>query len=124
MGDDFNPRDLKPSERKLLEFMLTAEFPGKNELLRQMDTVKVIGECDCGCGTVDLGVGPLTPLAKTREPIAVEAHRSGLDVLLFVRGGRLALLEIVNYEEVPPLRYPSPEELELWVPPQPKSGQQ
>ena len=95
MGAYLDPRELKLNERELLEFMLTAEFPGKGELLMQMDALKVVG--DCGCGTIDLQVDPVRPRAKTREPIAVEAHGSGLEVLLFVREGRMVSLEVVDY---------------------------
>ena len=114
------PRDLDSKERALLEFLLTAEFPGRSELQEQARRVKAVGDCDCGCGTIDLAVEDCPPRAHTREPIPVEARRESpegpIEVLLFVRGGRLASLEIVDYLNT--RLYPAPDDLKLWVPPQ------
>jgi hypothetical protein len=115
MGKFQNPRELKPAERKLLEFLLTADFPGRDELKQQMDWVEVIGDCDCG--TIDLMVKDPAVHSTAREPIAIEAHGKGLDVLLLVRNGLLSSLEIVDHGDHRPIPYPSPNSLELWVPP-------
>jgi hypothetical protein len=117
MGKFQNPRDLKPAERELLEFLLTADFPGRDELKQQLDCVEVIGDCDCGCGTINLTVENPVVHSTAREPIPIEAHGKGLEVLLFVRNGLLSSLEIVDYGDHRPIPYPSPNSLELWVPP-------
>jgi hypothetical protein len=83
------PRELKPNERALMEFLLTADFPGRNELREQVHRIEVLGDCDCGCGTIDLMVRNPVVRAVAREPIAVEAYGAGIDVLLFVRDGLL-----------------------------------
>jgi hypothetical protein len=114
------PRELKPNERALMEFLFTADFPGRNELKEQVDRVEVVGDCDCGCGTIDLAVKEPFVRAASREPISVEAHGDGIEVLLFVRDGLVSSLEIVDYGDSRPLIYPSPATLQLWVPPNSK----
>jgi hypothetical protein len=117
MGIFAEPRKLKPNERELLEFLLTADFPGRDELKAQLQHVEVVGDCECGCGTIDLKVNEYPTRAFVEEPIPVEARGEGIEVLLFVRGGLLCSLEIVDYEDRRPLPYPSIRDLELWVTP-------
>ena len=117
MSRAVEPRPLSPQERALAEFLLSAEFPGCRELKLQLESAEVVGLCECGCGTVDLAIRGPAVRAVCSEPVPVEAYRSALDVLLFVREGVLGSIEIVDYEERRPLPYPRPEELKLWVPP-------
>jgi hypothetical protein len=117
MSMAIEPRPLSPEERALAEFLLSAEFPGRGELKSQLESAEVVGVCECGCGTVDLAIKGSIARAVCREPIPVEAHRSALDVLLFVRDGLLGSIEIVDYEDKRPLPYPRPDDLKLWVPP-------
>lgn len=117
MGELPLPRELRKSERALIEFLLTADFPGRNELREQLDHVEVVWVCDCGCGTVNLRVRDFRKRAAAKEPIPVEARGSGFDVILFVRDGFLNSLEIVDHGDSRPLAYPSISGLELWVPP-------
>jgi len=83
----------------------------------QLPLIQVTGDCDCGCGTVDLSVPDGIPPAPAREPIPVEARGVGVDVLLLVRAGLIQCLEIVTHGDARPISYPTPERLELWVPP-------
>jgi hypothetical protein len=116
-------RPLNPKERELLEFILTADFPGRDELKIQTNCAEVCWECDCGCGTVNFELTEPCTRAAAREPIPVEAYRESLEVLLFVREGFLSSLEIVDYLDVRPVTYPSPKELKLGVrPPQRGDG--
>jgi hypothetical protein len=117
MGKYSKPRELKSTERILLEFLLSAEFPGREELKEQINRTEAVGECDCGCGTIDLAVKPPFRRASVREPIPIEAHGTGVDVLLFVRNGTLLSLEIVDHRDDCPITYPKPDVLELWIPP-------
>jgi hypothetical protein len=56
-------RSLRDDERALLDFLLSADFPGRDELRKQADTASVVGECQCGCGTIELQVKPGLPPA-------------------------------------------------------------
>jgi hypothetical protein len=100
-------RDLTSNEAETLAFLLTPGFPGAEVLRAQAPTAYVVRKCNCGCATIDLGVDAAMPLAtEAGEPVAVEAHglprsdgRPPPDLILFVRDGRLASLEIVSYSE-------------------------
>lgn len=101
-------------------FLLTADFPGRDSLIEQARTVKATGDCDCGYGTINLSVDSDGPLAAVRGSVPVEAlnKRGGaIDVLLFVRDGRLSRLEIVKDDGDHPAPYPKPEDLEISVSP-------
>lgn len=111
------PRRLRPNERSLLEFLLTADFPERNPLKNQVEQVEVTEECDCGCGTVSLRVGGKDLQSAVPERTVVEAYGDGLEVLLFARDGLLSSLEIIGHGDARPLPYPLPDQLTLWVPP-------
>ena len=116
MTISIEPRPLKAQERALVEFLRSADFPGRDELRSQLNSVEAVGMCECGCGTVSVLVKSSVPRATCREPVPVEAHGDEIEVLLFVRGGLLTSLEIVDYGDKRPLPYPRPDELKLWVP--------
>ena len=88
-------RALSERERELLDFMLTVDFPGRDELKSQAACEEVCWECDCGCGTVNFELKEPCTRAPAHEPIPVEAYRDALEVLLFVKVGFLSSLEIV-----------------------------
>lgn len=112
MGELRQPRDLLPHERDLLEFMLSIDFPNREELLRQLPSITVWRECDCGCGTIDLTVRDV-PVSNVVEKIAIEAYGNGVDVLLFTRNNQLPSPEIVDHGDNRPLPYPKPSQLNL-----------
>lgn len=111
-----HPRPLKSQERELIDFLLSANVVGRDELKKQADSLEVVGECDCGCGTIELQVRNV-PRREAVDQLMVEAYGKGVDVLLFVRGGFLSCLEIVDHGDSRPLPYPKPNELSLWVTP-------
>jgi len=115
------PRPLSLDERALMDFLLSAEFPGRDELKSQLEVAQAVGICECGCGTVDFAVNDSVARAVCREPIPVEAYGPAIEVLLFVRDGILSSLEIVDYEDKRPLPYPQPTDLKLWARPSRKS---
>lgn len=117
MTKSIEPRPLSSDEHLLVEFLLSAEFPGCDELKSQLGIVEVVGTCECGCGTVNLAVRGPAARAICREPIPIEAYGAGIQVLLFVRGGLLSSLEIVDLGDKRPLPYPRPRDLNLWAPP-------
>jgi hypothetical protein len=107
-------RSLRDDERALLDFLLSTDFPGRDELRKQAETVRVIAECQCGCGTIELQVEPGLPPARVNGPIPIEAYGDAIDVLLFARNGVLGSLEIVFYADPPERPYPRPDQLKLW----------
>ena len=111
------PRELNKDERAMLDFLLSADFQGRTELRKQAESVQAVAVCECGCGTIDLKVSGMAARAFSKEPIPVEAHGAGVEVLLFVRDGFLRLLEVVDYGDSRPFPYPRVQSLKLWIPP-------
>ena len=64
-------RALSERERELLDFMLTVDFPGRDELKSQAACAEVCWECDCGCGTVNFELKEPCTRAPAHEPIPV-----------------------------------------------------
>jgi hypothetical protein len=115
-------RPLRQDEKALLAFLLSADFPGRDALRMQAETATVVGECECGCGTIGLEVGPGLPTAGLVKPHPLEAYGEMIDVLLFARNGSLGLLEIVFYEDSAERPYPLPAQLQLGKRPQTGRG--
>jgi hypothetical protein len=109
-----DPRPLTREERKLLEFLLSSEFLSRDQLLAQVEAVKVVGACECGCGTIDLRVESQPKVISGTEHIAVEAYGDNVDVLLFTRNGLLTSLELAFHDDHLPRTFPKPENLKLW----------
>jgi hypothetical protein len=117
-----HPRSRTSDEKALLDFLLSSDFPGCQELKAQADSVQAVGACDCGCGTIDLAANDPAARATCREPIPVEAYGAGVDVLLFVQDGLLSCLEIVDHGDNRPLPFPRPARLTVWIRPSLKPG--
>jgi len=106
-------RPLRQDEKVLLAFLLSADFPGCDVLRMQAESTTVVGECECGCGTIGLEVGPGLPTAGLVKPHPLEAYGKMIDVLLFVRNGFLGSLEIVFHQDSAERPYPLPTQLQL-----------
>jgi hypothetical protein len=115
-------RPLRQDEKALLAFLLSADFPGCDVLRVQAESATVVGECECGCGTIGLEVGPGLPTAEPVKPYPLEAYGEMIDVLLFLRNGFLGSLEIVFYEDSAERPYPLLVQLQLGKRPQTGRG--
>jgi hypothetical protein len=120
--DSIPPRPLTGRERLLLLFLLSEPFPGRDDLLRQSETVQVCGECACSCTTIDLLVPEPVPARAPGSVPIVDAYNysdsaAPVEVLLHTRGGVLHMLEVVWYGEQGPLDRIDPSALTL-LPPQ------
>jgi hypothetical protein len=114
------PRSLGENEQAILEFLLSAPFPGQKELRQQLEIAKVTSQCRT-CPTitftVDESVAPRAPVARR---IPIEAERPGaapghttLHVLLHVVNGYLDELELYRNDLGQIASLPSPSSLEL-----------
>jgi hypothetical protein len=125
VGSPF-PRPLTSREAETLQFMLSAGFPGDEVLREQATRAVVVEQCTCGCATIDFGLEPDAPVAPGIQgaPL-IQARARDMDehpveLMLFVRDGRLSSLEIVWYDESQMIgEFPGPE---FWDPPTPASG--
>jgi hypothetical protein len=94
-------RELSHAERELVEFLLTADVPGREVLVRQSDTARTSGSsCSCGCPSYSLD--PDRGLPAAPMPVGpIDAHGkdpggNDVGVLLFVNDGFLDDVEIFS----------------------------
>jgi hypothetical protein len=113
------PRALNADERSVLDFLLTREFPGRDELVVQARSVQTTGlSCTCGCPSFSLKPDLSLPPAPVTDPRPTDAH--GIDpagteigVLLFVDDGYLSDVEIYNFDDRGFAGLPDPAALKL-----------
>jgi len=100
-------RPLTAREREILDFLLSVETAGIEELRQQADHARVV-PWSCGCASIDIsvdqGAAP-TPSAIAISP-AIESQTKQKDdlelffeLLLWVDNGFLSGVEIVDYSE-------------------------
>ena len=101
------PRPLLPIERDVLLAILGyADFVGRDQLVEQVDSARVVGYCPCPCASIALEVSPTAPESiGGGYPIRNEAQlldASGESiggVIVFTEGGYLSYLEIHTWDE-------------------------
>ncbi|MCI0561256.1 MAG: hypothetical protein MN733_22445 [Nitrososphaera sp.] len=115
------PRQLYSNEIRLLEFLLTSPFSGRDELQRQVVSAKVSGECSCGCPSIILSTEQSPAdraFVRGRIPIEAEGYDSDgvkIHFLLHVVEGYLSELEIFREDSRPILNLPDPDSLKLYL---------
>jgi hypothetical protein len=107
------PRRLTPREADVRRYLLSVDFPGRDELVAQSRAVEVVGRWDDG-PTIELRVSTDAPRAEVEYLTPVEASTADglLNVILFVRDGLLSLIELVVFDGPTPAELPAPEELD------------
>jgi hypothetical protein len=109
-------RDLTHEERELVRWLLLHGVPGAEGFLPQVEQARVVGQCSCGCPSVDLAVGGVGP-ARGAGMVALSdwlwPTPEGLfGVALFSTASRLACLEAWSVDGLAtPLQWPEPEQL-------------
>lgn len=109
-------RPLSPLEQRVLAKLLSAEFPGAQELRNQLAHTRVTRPWGSESPSVDLDVPPGVPEARIDDGI-VPATGTVMDVagelfgelLLWVSGGRLSALEFSWYGDTAPTELPDPD---------------
>lgn len=115
---DSEHRPLRPEEKKLIEKLLEKDFPGRDELRRQLDSVTAKRLDDDGSLTLAVTAGPPAP-GRWRVP--TEGWCNDIDgmeiqVLLHVKDGMMIMLEIFKLDGSKVSRPPNPEEMGLFQP--------
>ena len=92
-------RPITAEERILIEWLLRHGKAGSERFLEQVDSLRVVARCLCGCPTVNFSP-ERAPVAHEPEHILADylATVDGEDVgvILFQRGGRLSSLEVYS----------------------------
>jgi hypothetical protein len=110
---------LTGDERALLDFLLSADFKGRDELRKQAVSVRTAGSsCDCGCPSFHLNPREHLPAAPVDKRVPVEAHGRDpgghrIGVLLFTKDGYLANVEVFGYDSSELSGVPRPEDLKI-----------
>jgi hypothetical protein len=104
-------RAISGEERAILERALQyapadgADLPS----LDQLDSLQVVGKCQCGCASVDfqhLKPGEIADVAA--DAIGETSAGERVGIIVFALGGNFQALEIVGYSDNPaPLPVPS-----------------
>jgi len=116
--EDFRP--LTGREREILEFLLSVEIPGIEELREQVPYARA-ARWGCGCASFNVVIDRDAPRSTITRSPAVEAYSKertdadkAYDLLLWVDEGWLAGVELVDFVErhgeqspevIPPLDY-------------------
>ena len=111
-------RSLSELEEAIIQRLLAASFPGREEVARQVLSAKVIAECQCGCRSVLLGIEDDAPKAPVNRRVPVQGMSKDADgtpilFLLHVVAGVLNELEILRADSKPVSEMPQPGSIEL-----------
>jgi hypothetical protein len=112
-------RQLDTRERGLIEKLLEAEFPGRDELRTQLFSVtaKQIEEDGTLSLRCDSGLPALGRYRLVAEGTCKDADGGDMSVMLHLNDqGFMSILEIIKYEPSPIINPPSARELVLLLP--------
>ena len=76
-------RELTPDERAVIEFLLSSQFPGRDELRSQLANVRTSGlSCQCGCPSIGLQVDTSAARASILGPIDAQGQDAAGNIVL------------------------------------------
>ena len=112
---------LDSDQRALLDFLLSRDFPGRTEFVRQAETVLTAGSsCSCGVTSFSLVADRAVPPAAIAyaDRMIADAHGtdrggSAVGVMLFTEDGYLADVEVYGVEGSDFDGLPHPDSLKL-----------
>ena len=94
-------RPLKPEELALVRWMLEHGTPEAAPFLEQLERVRVIGLCACGCVSIDFSVSGTTPPKGVGMQILADFHYKGPEnpcgAFVYAKGGLLAGLDVYAF---------------------------
>lgn len=110
------PRPLSDIERGVIARLLAMSFPGRDELRAQLPFAIIVGQCGCGCATVNLAVDRAAAPAPVLSGAPVSADISDGEfyagIVLLVDGeGYLSCLEVYSIGDEPVRRLPPAEQI-------------
>lgn len=96
-------RELKPEEKELIKHLLT-HLPNPAPHIEQLDYLRVVGKCDCGCPTIDLALKEYINKSSQIPEILVEADGQSpegipVGIILWTKAGNISGLEVYPWED-------------------------
>lgn len=97
------PRELSFEEWQVLNKMLSINFGGKDSIVNQLKSAKVISYCPCGCKTVDIDVDNNLPKYEYGKTVPVQLttySQDGVPIMaaIHIRNGYVTELEILRVD--------------------------
>jgi hypothetical protein len=111
---DVSPRPLLPSERALIAGLLRHGALPEHHFHQQLDAVRVVWECDCGCSSIEFQSEARPSINPEKARPVVDAYgvtTKGVNVGLILWGTdhELSRLEIYSLDSDPPFAVPTPD---------------
>lgn len=119
MADQYHrpvSRPLTQQEAALLRWMLDNCGPDALAYMDQIDRLRVVSECTCGCPTIDLALDE-QPVATTGgSSIIADAEGESpegfrVNVIVHVRDDVICELEVAAFDNTGPFALPQPSDL-------------
>jgi hypothetical protein len=111
-------RKLTTFEHALLRLLIVNGLGKDSPYLEQVAEASVVGQCDCGCGTIDLAVSgqrPKSPVVTTLvDAQGVNSSGQPVEVILFARDGFLSSLEVFSPTGQPGTALPTLESVSVY----------
>ena len=110
-------RNLTSEERHLLMWLISHGTPEAQDYIPQIEKLRVISRCSCGCPTVDF-YPPKGPSEILADFYGVTAENVEVGVILHARDGRISELEVYSVaQQEKPFGLPKLETLKtFWLP--------
>jgi hypothetical protein len=87
-------RPLSAQEAKLLSWLLDHGKPSARQYLREVDGLRVVSRCGCGCASIDFIQAPGAPVEVLSDHQWRDADGHLFGVFTFEKQGKLAGLEL------------------------------
>ena len=111
-------RPASQQEREIVRWLLEHGDPKYLPLASQIDALRVVSKCTCGCPTVDFALEGNPPLRKGTHVICDElatVDDQTVGVMLFACNGNLSMLEVYSIAgSDEPFALPKIEDLYVW----------
>ena len=116
------PRPLNPDEREFLVYLLNKFVPNPENYLSQLERVVVVGQCACGCPSIDMWKAGEEPAPGERSHVfwsgsGTNAVGELVGLLLWQTDGMLSGLEIFPCSDERDCGLPCLESIEQSPPP-------
>jgi hypothetical protein len=108
-------RELKANEKELIKNLLS-HLPDSKPYIEQLDHLRVVGQCDCGCPTIDLALKEHKNKSSEIPEILIEADGQSpegipVGIILWTKAGYLSELEVYPWENTANFGLPDPKTL-------------